>query len=61
MLNKLWGSSQEYPTPIIRKIPKVAGLLRYCIEHEHWSVFEQATMTLEITTTRGIALSLIHI
>ena len=32
-----------------------AGLLRYCIKHNHWSVFEQATMTLEIETTRGIA------
>jgi|TARA_B100000073_G_scaffold193848_1_gene160439 thymidylate synthase (FAD) len=34
---------------------KYAGLLRYCIKHNHWSVFEQATMTLEIETTRAIA------
>ena len=32
-----------------------AGLLRYCIKHNHWSVFEQSTMTLEIETTRAIA------
>jgi len=32
-----------------------SGLLRYCITHQHWSIFEQATMTLEINTTRGIA------
>ena len=32
-----------------------AGLLKYCIKHEHWSIFEQAYMTLEINTTRGIA------
>ena len=32
-----------------------AGLLRYCIKHEHWSIFETASMTLEINTTRGIA------
>jgi thymidylate synthase (FAD) len=32
-----------------------AGLLWYCIKHNHWSVFEQSTMTLEIETTRGIA------
>jgi thymidylate synthase (FAD) len=32
-----------------------AGLLRYCIRENHWSVFEQADMTLEINTTRGIA------
>jgi len=32
-----------------------AGLLKYCIKHEHWSIFEQAYMTLEIETTRGLA------
>ena len=31
--------------------PKVAGLLSYCIKHGHWSVFEQAHMTVEIETT----------
>ena len=35
--------------------PKYAGLLRYCIKHQHWSVFEQSSMTLEIETTRGLA------
>ena len=35
--------------------PNVAGLLGYCIKHQHWSVFEQAHMTLEIETTRGLA------
>jgi thymidylate synthase (FAD) len=35
--------------------PNVAGLLKYCVKHQHWSVFEQAFMTLEIETTRGIA------
>ena len=34
---------------------KYAGLLSYCIKHQHWSVFEQAYMTLELTTTRGLA------
>ena len=32
-----------------------AGLLKYCIKHQHWSIFEQAFMTLEIETTRGLA------
>lgn len=35
--------------------PSFEGLLKYCINHEHWSVFEQAYMTLEINTTRAIA------
>ena len=30
-------------------------LLKYLIEHEHWSPFEMAGMTMEIQTTRAIA------
>jgi len=37
-----------------------AGLLRYCIKHNHWSVFEQAHMTLEIETSRGIAAQILR-
>ena len=37
-----------------------AGLLRYCIKHEHWSVFEQSFMTLEIETTRGLAAQILR-
>ena len=32
-----------------------AGLLKYCIKHAHWSIFETASMTLEINTNRGLA------
>ena len=37
-----------------------SGLLRYCIKHHHWSVFEQSSMTLEIETTRGIAAQILR-
>ena len=37
-----------------------AGLLKYCIKHQHWSIFEHAYMTLEISTTRGIAAQLLR-
>ena len=37
-----------------------AGLLRYCIKHNHWSVFEQSHMTLEIETSRGIAAQILR-
>ena len=40
--------------------PKVAGLLSYCIKHGHWSVFEQAHMTVEIETTRGLAAQILR-
>jgi thymidylate synthase (FAD) len=37
-----------------------AGLLRYCIKHNHWSVFEQSSMSLEIETNRGIAAQILR-
>ena len=37
-----------------------SGLLKYCIKHNHWSVFEQSTMTLEIETTRAIAAQILR-
>ena len=40
--------------------PKVAGLLKYCIEHGHWSIFEQAHMTVQIETTRGLAAQILR-
>ncbi len=40
--------------------PNVAGLLSYCIKHGHWSVFEQAFMTVEIETTRGLAAQILR-
>ena len=39
---------------------KFAGLLTYCIKHGHWSVFEQAFMTVEINTTRGLAAQILR-
>jgi thymidylate synthase (FAD) len=37
-----------------------AKLLKYCILHKHWSIFEQAFMTIEITTTRGLAAQILR-
>ena len=37
-----------------------AGLLKYCIKHQHWSIFEQAFMTLGINTTRGLAAQILR-
>ena len=39
---------------------KFSGLLKYCIKHGHWSIFEQSFMTLEIETTRGIAAQILR-
>ena len=51
---KTMGYVATVSNPSNQDNPKVAGLLKYCIKHGHWSVFEQAFMTLEIHTTRGL-------
>ena len=40
--------------------PSFEGLLKYCVNHQHWSVFEQSYMTLEIETTRAIAAQILR-
>jgi len=35
-------------------------LLGYCIKHGHWSVFEHASMTIEIETSRAIATQILR-
>jgi thymidylate synthase (FAD) len=40
--------------------PNYAKLLKYCINHKHWSIFEQAFMSVEINTTRGIAAQILR-
>ena len=35
-------------------------LLDYCIKHGHWSIFEMAHMTVEITTSRAIAAQILR-
>lgn len=39
---------------------EASRLLRYCIKHGHWSVFEHAFMTLEINTTVAIATQMLR-
>tara|TARA_Y100001968_G_scaffold264268_1_gene253087 strand:- start:75 stop:713 length:639 start_codon:yes stop_codon:yes gene_type:complete len=46
--------------PNNQKNENFQNLLRYCINHEHWSVFEQAYMTLQIETNRGIAAQILR-
>ena len=57
---KTMGYVARVSNPANQENPKVAGLLSYCIKHGHWSVFEQAHMTLEINTTRGIAAQILR-
>jgi len=57
---KTMGYVARVSNPSNQENPNVAGLLKYCVEHQHWSVFEQAFMTLEIETTRGLAAQILR-
>jgi thymidylate synthase (FAD) len=49
------GYCARVSNPDNQNNPNVAGLLGYCAKHHHWSVFEMASVCIEITTTRDIA------
>ena len=57
---KTMGYVARVSNPKNQGNPAVAGLLGYCIKHGHWSVFEQAHMTVEIETTRGLAAQILR-
>ena len=54
------GYVARVSNPKNQENPNVSGLLGYCIKHGHWSVFEQAHMTVEINTTRGLAAQILR-
>tara|TARA_B100000287_G_scaffold113344_1_gene105559 strand:+ start:185 stop:817 length:633 start_codon:yes stop_codon:yes gene_type:complete len=57
---KLMAYVARVSNPSNQNNEKYAGLLKYCIKHNHWSVFEQSSMTLEIETTRAIAAQILR-
>tara|TARA_B100001109_G_scaffold123835_1_gene100829 strand:+ start:182 stop:817 length:636 start_codon:yes stop_codon:yes gene_type:complete len=57
---KLMAYCARVSNPNNQNNDNYAGLLRYCIKHQHWSIFEQAFMTLEINTTRGLAAQILR-
>jgi thymidylate synthase (FAD) len=40
--------------------PNIKGLLKYCIKHGHWSIYEMCNMVIEINTTRAISSQIIR-
>jgi thymidylate synthase (FAD) len=57
---KLMAYCARVSNPNNQENPNYAKLLKYCIDHQHWSIFEQAFMTVEIETTRGIAAQILR-
>ena len=40
--------------------PNFERLLKYCIKHKHWSVLEQASLTVEVVTPLAVAVQLLR-
>lgn len=54
------GYCARVSNPANQDNPNVAGLLKYCAKNAHWSVFEMASVCLEVSTTRDIARQLLR-
>ena len=52
--DKLIGYIARVSNPANQDNENVSGLLAYCARNNHWSVFEMATVCIEINTTRDI-------
>lgn len=57
---KLMAYCARVSNPKNQNNESYAKLLKYCIDHQHWSIFEHGFMTLEINTTRGIAAQILR-
>ena len=40
--------------------PNISKLIKYCLDHKHWSIFETASLTVEITTSRAISAQILR-
>ena len=57
---KLMAYVARVSNPNNQENEKISVLLSYCIKHGHCSVFEEAFMTVEINTTRGLAAQILR-
>ena len=57
---KMMAYIARVSNPKNQKNDDFSKLLSYCIKNEHWSVFEQSFMTLQIETNRGIAAQILR-
>jgi len=57
---KLMAYCARVSNPTNQNNENYAKLLKYCIDHKHWSIFEHAHLTVEINTTRGLAAQILR-
>lgn len=56
----MMGYCARVSNPSNQDNPDVTGLLKYCIKHKHWSVFEMANMCVEINTSIAVSRQLLR-
>ncbi len=57
---KLIAYCARVSNPANQDNENIEGLLKYCIRHGHWSVFEMANMNIEINTSRAISAQILR-
>jgi len=57
---KLIAYCARVSNPANQNNEKIEQLLAYCIKAQHWSIFEMATLCLEIKTSRGLAAQILR-
>ena len=57
---KLMAYCARVSNPSNQNNENYTKLLKYCIDHHHWSIFEHGFMTVEINTTRGLAAQILR-
>ena len=57
---KLMAYCARVSNPNNQNNDNYAKLLKYCIDHQHWSIFEHGFLTVEINTTRGLAAQILR-
>lgn len=54
-IDQLIAYCARVSNPSNQNNPNSSKLIKYCIDHKHWSILEMASVCLEITTSRAIA------
>lgn len=57
---KIMAYCARVSNPSNQDSDNISRLIKYCIDHKHWSIFEHAHLTLEINTTRGLAAQILR-
>lgn len=57
---KLIAYMARVSSPANQDNENISGLLKYCMKHGHWSIYEMASMCVEVETSRDISAQMIR-